>query len=537
MHSRPLRLTAISLLLILPLAFPAHIAGSDDDSLKVRMKEFAELLSATAYWSAETPTPDDLVYSSVRGMLKTLDPHSTFLEPRSYSQMRDKQTGSYFGVGLTVGERNKRITVISPMQGSPAARLGVRAGDVIVEIDGLPTEQLTYDEVVRRLKGPKGTSVNIAVRRVGMDDPIPFHITRAAIPTTSISAVVMVRPEVGYVRITDFTYTTGREFDEALARLQRDGMKKLIVDLRGNGGGLLDAALEVSDHFLEKGTMIVYTEGRTKDADQKYLAEGRRRTLNVPVVVMVDHGSASASEIVAGAIQDQDRGLIVGEISWGKGLVQSVYNLQYGAALALTTSKYFTPAGRNIQRDFSSMYDYFVSDPEISHEIPVEQRKVFKTFSGRKVYGSGGITPDVIVKPRELSRILQLIEARGLYFDFGVEYAARHPEVTRELKVTPAMVEEVVKMAAARKIGSVEEVLSAIRLPLDRAYLERAIRAEIIAARFGYEASYPDRVAADDEIARAADLLPEAEKIAAMAATAAAEKIAREGGSKAPVSY
>lgn len=517
MHSRILRF-AVSLALILFLARPAQIAGFDDDSLKLRMKEFAEVLSATAYWSAETPSSDELVYSSVRGMLKTLDPHSTFLEPRSYSQMRDKQTGSYFGVGLTVGERNKRITVISPMQGSPAARLGVRAGDVIVEIDGMATDQLTYDEVVKRLKGPRGTSVSIQVRRVGMDDPIPFTITRAAIPTTSISAVVMVRPGVGYVRITDFTYTTGREFDEALARLQRDGMKQLIVDLRGNGGGLLEAALEVSDHFLEKGKMIVYTEGRIADGDQKYLAEGRRRMLNIPVVVMVDHGSASASEIVAGAIQDQDRGLIVGETSWGKGLVQSVYNLQYGAALALTTSKYFTPAGRNIQRDFSSIYDYFVSDQEAPHELPIGERKVFKTFSGRDVYGSGGITPDIILKPRELSRTLQLIEARGIYFDYGVEYAARHPEVTRELKVTPAMVGEVVKLAAAKKIGSAEEILSVIRLPVDRTYLERAIRAEIIAARFGYEASYPDRVAADDEVARAADLLPEAEKIAAKAA-------------------
>lgn len=536
MHSRPIRFT-VSLAVILLLAGPAQIAGSEDDSLKVRMKEFAEVLSATAYWSADAPTPDELVYSSVRGMLKTLDPHSTFLEPRSYSQMRDKQTGSYFGVGLTVGERNKRITVISPMQGSPAARLGVRAGDVIVEIDGMATDQLTYEEVVKRLKGPKGTNVSFQVRRVGMDDPIPFTITRAAIPTTSISAVVIVRPEVGYVRINDFTYTTGREFDEALARLQRDGMKKLIIDLRGNGGGLLDAALEVSDHFLEKGKMIVYTEGRTADADQKYLAEGRRRTLNIPVVVMVDHGSASASEIVAGAIQDQDRGLIVGETSWGKGLVQSVYNLQYGAALALTTSKYFTPAGRNIQRDFSSIYDYFVSETEASREVPIEKRKVFKTFSGRKVYGSGGITPDVIVKPRELSRTLQLIEARGLYFDYGVEYEARHPDVTRDLKVTPAMVEDLVKLAAAKKIGSVEEILGSIRLPADRAYLERALRAEIIAARFGYEASYPDRVAADDEVARAADLLPEAEKIADRAASAAAERMAREGGSKAPVSY
>ncbi|HEV8660477.1 MAG TPA: S41 family peptidase, partial [Thermoanaerobaculia bacterium] len=316
--------------------------------LHKRLKEYTDLLGAVTAWSAEDIGSDKFVYSSIDGMLRTLDPHTSFLEPKEYSDMQDRQKGTFYGLGILVTKRNDQVTVITPLEGTPAARLGIRAGDVISEVEGTPTDDLPLDDVVKRLKGPKGTTVHIKIIRVGIKEPIPLTIIRAAIPTNSISNVLMLRPGVGYVKIKDFTSTTVRELDEAIDKLKPQGMQRLVLDLRQNPGGLLDAAVGVADHFLEKGQMIVYTKGRTADSAQDYVAPGKHERLNVPLVILVNRGSASASEIVAGAIQDHDRGLVVGETSWGKGLVQSVYTLQYGAGLALTTSKYYTPSGRNI---------------------------------------------------------------------------------------------------------------------------------------------------------------------------------------------
>src|SRR5205085_3363602 len=359
-----------------------------------RMKEYTDLLTAVTSWAPDEVGADKFVYSSIAGMLRTLDPHTSFLEPKEYADMQDRQKGSFYGLGILVTKRNDQVTVITPLEGTPAARLGVRAGDIISEVEGTSTDDLTLDEVVKRLKGPKGTTVHIKIMRVGIKEPIPLTIVRAAIPTNSISNVLMIRPGVGYIRIKDFTATTVRELDEAIDKLKEQGMQKLVLDLRQNPGGLLDAAVGVADHFLDKGQMIVYTKGRTPDSEQSYLAPGKHQKLDMQMVVVVNRGSASASEIVAGAIQDHDRAIIVGEPSWGKGLVQSVYTLQYGAGLALTTSKYYTPSGRNIQRDYSSFYDYYVadeSDDASASETPLKDRKKFTTATGRIVYGGGGI--------------------------------------------------------------------------------------------------------------------------------------------------
>src|SRR5213082_1906740 len=397
-----------------------------------RFKEYTDLLGAVTTWAPEETGSDKFVYSSIDGMLRTLDPHTSFLKPKEYADMQDRQKGSFYGLGILVTKRNDQVTVITPLEGTPAARLGIRAGDVISEVEGVSTDDLPLDDVVKRLKGPKGTTVHIKIVRVGMKEPIPLSIVRAAIPTNSISNVLMLKPGIGYIRIKDFTATTVRELDESVDKLKAQGMQKLVLDLRQNPGGLLDAAVGVADHFLDKGQMIVYTKGRTSDSAQDYTAPGKHQKIDTPLVVLVNHGSASASEIVAGAIQDHDRGLVIGETSWGKGLVQSVYTLQYGAGLALTTSKYYTPSGRNIQRDYSSFYDYYVADEGDANgtEVPLKDRKQFKTDTGRVVYGGGGITPDVFVKPAQLSRTTQILEVRSAIFNYGVDYVAKHPDVT-----------------------------------------------------------------------------------------------------------
>ena len=498
--------------------FGAPMQNSD---LQKRMKEYTDLLSAVTTWSAEDIGSDKFVYASIDGMLRTLDPHTSFLEPKEYSDMQDRQKGTFYGLGILVTKRNDQVTVITPLEGTPAARLGIRAGDVISEVEGVATEDLALDDVVKRLKGPKGTTVNIKIQRIGIKEPIPLTIVRAAIPTNSISNVLMIRPGVGYVRLKDFTSTTVRELGDAIDKLEEQGMQKLVLDLRMNPGGLLDAAVGVSDHFLDKGQMIVFTKGRTADAAQEYIAPGKHEKMEMPLVVLVNRGSASASEIVAGAIQDHDRGLVVGETSWGKGLVQSVYTLQYGAGLALTTSKYFTPAGRNIQRDYTSVYDYYMADEtENGPEVPLSQREKFTTATGRTVYGGGGITPDVIIKQPQLSRTTQLLEVRSAIFNYAVEYAAKHPNLTKELEITPAIVEEFVRHAVEKEIAPEAEIREALQKADDRKFVERALKAEIVAAKYGFDASYPYRLQGDAQVEKALELFPEAQKLATMAAAA-----------------
>lgn len=484
-----------------------------------RLKEYTDLLAAVTAWAPDDVGSDKFVYSSIDGMLRTLDPHTSFLEPKEYADMQDRQKGSFYGLGILVTKRNDQVTVITPLEGTPAARLGIRAGDVISEVEGLSTDDMPLDDVVKKLKGPKGTTVHIKIVRVGMKEPIPLSIVRAAIPTNSISNVLMLKPGIGYIRIKDFTATTVRELDEAIDKLKGQGMQKLVLDLRQNPGGLLDAAVGVSDHFLEKGQMIVYTKGRTPDSAQDYLAPGKHQKLDMPMVVVVNRGSASASEIVAGALQDHDRAIIVGETSWGKGLVQSVYTLQYGAGLALTTSKYYTPSGRNIQRDYSSFYDYYVADEsEDSSEVPLKDRKKFTTATGRIVYGGGGITPDVFVKPAPLSRTTQLLEVRSAIFNYGVEYVAQHPDVTEAVAITPAVIEDFVHFATEKDIAPVADIREALQKPNDRAFVERALKAEIIAAKYGFDASYPYRLQGDNQIAKAIEELPDSQKLAEKAA-------------------
>src|SRR5882762_1048468 len=268
-----------------------HLLGSPSQSdLTKRLREYSDLPNAVTANSAEDIGTDKVVYSSIDGMLRTLDPHTSFLEPKEYADMQDRQKGSFYGLGILVTKRNDQVTVITPLEGTPAARLGIRAGDVISEVEGTNTDDLSLDDVVKRLKGPKGTTVHIKIVRVGMKEPIPLSIVRAAIPTNSISNVLMLKPGIGYIRIKDFTATTVRELDDAIDKLKEEGMQRLVLDLRQNPGGLLDAAVGVSDHFLDKGQMIVYTKGRTPDSAQEYLAPGKHQKLDVPLVLLVNRG-------------------------------------------------------------------------------------------------------------------------------------------------------------------------------------------------------------------------------------------------------
>ncbi len=485
------------------------------------LDEYADILTTLGEWAPEPVPPEKFVYASIHGMLSRLDPHTTFLEPDDYAAMREKQQGSFFGLGIQIQKRMGHITVIAPMEGTPAFKLGIRAGDIITHIeDEELKEDVSTDEVVRKLRGPKGTPVTITIRRPGLDEPIRMTLTRAEIPTLSVPYAFMIGPETGYIFLRDFTHTSSRELMAAIEKLDKRGMKRLLLDLRGNPGGVLDQAVDVADVFLPKGSKVVYTRGRTPSSAQEYFAPGDGMHFDRPLVVLVNRGSASASEIVAGAIQDHDRGLIVGQRTWGKGLVQSVYTLPYGAGLALTTARYYTPSGRWIQRDYSDLLAYVnpedgdVPQPE---EAPRKSGEVFYTDAGRVVYAAGGITPDVMAKnDNRDSKLLAHLLARGLTFSFAVDWNSKHPNVGEDFAVTPAVRDAFFQFCEASKFSTAEELNRQWNEDAGKSLIDLAIRVDMINVKYGLESGWRTRAAGDSQLQQALGLFDEAARIAAM---------------------
>ena len=481
------------------------------DETRDSLKLYTELVTLAHERYGTEISYKDLVYSSVNGMLRTLDPHTAFLSPEAYEGMREKQQTSFYGLGILVGVRNGQLTVISPLEGTPASRLGIQAGDVISTIETEPTDTMTLDEAVSKLKGPKGTQVKITIVRRGLPEPLALSVTRAEIPQTTVRQSYMITPDTGYLMITEFSRGTGREVKEALDKLKAQGMKHLLVDLRNNGGGLLDQAIEVSDQFLSGDTVIVETKGRVRDSVQSDKASGKNAPLEVPVVVLVNEGTASASEIVAGALQDHDRALVVGTPSWGKGLVQTVYNLSYGSGLALTTAKYYTPSGRLIQRDYTSYFDYYTHSNTTKPEDETEQTaEAFATDLGRKVFGGGGISPDVEVKDDELKPFEQFMLARNGYLNFAIDFGKRN-KVPADWNPDPdQLLAEFRQWVLQEKLADPADLEAALADPEVRVYSVLQIRAEGVNAVGGQEARHRVLAAGDTQLQAALGLFDRA---------------------------
>jgi len=473
-----------------------------------QLRTFSDMLDLVQERYMDEVDSSELVYSSVRGMLRTLDPHSSFLDPKSYREMREEQRGSFSGLGIVISLRGEEnlLTVISPIEGTPAHRAGIRAGDVISMIDKEETAGMSIDKALVKLRGKKGTEVNLAVSREGVDEILHFTVVRDDIPTASIPYSYMLRPGVGYIKIKSFTQTTTEELDQKIRQLAQQGMEKLVLDLRANPGGLLEQAVKVASRFIGGQKMIVYTRGRVANSDQEYYGAEERDGLRYPLVVLVNQGSASASEIVAGAIQDHDRGLVVGENTWGKGLVQTVYPLSHESAMALTTAKYYTPSGRLIQRDYHSLEDYFsYADANLS-EV---DREVKFTDAGRKVLGGGGINPDVAIEVPEPAEFIQLLERRSVFFDFAVQVLARR-QVTRDFQADDAVLAHFMKFLAQKKIDYKPEDIEA-----NRDYVRNAIRAEVIGGAFGLEERNKVIGERDPQLQRALEVMQRAQEMLA----------------------
>ncbi|MEX2262998.1 MAG: S41 family peptidase [Bryobacteraceae bacterium] len=401
-------------------------AASKDD-IDNSIKTFTKVYSLVEENFADPVDPDKSVYKgAIPGMLRTLDPHSNFFDPRDFQVLREDQKGHYYGVGMTVAPRNGKTIVIAPFTGMPAYKAGIRPGDVIVEVNDKPTDNLNTTEVADLLKGPRGTQVQIKIRREGSEKPLVFNVIRDEISRKSVQDAFWLRPGIAYLDIESFNETTSREVDENLSRLGENNVKGLILDLRLNPGGLLNEGVAVADRFLHKGQNIVSHRGRAS-AEKPYVARNGNKGHDYPIVVLVNRYSASAAEIVAGALQDHDRGLILGENTFGKGLVQTVYPLAENTGLALTTARYYTPSGRLIQRDYTntSFFDYYYRK-DLDAKNPMD---VKMTDSGRTVYGGGGIAPDEKFVPEKFNRFQTDLMRKFAFFNFTRRYFGTRPNL------------------------------------------------------------------------------------------------------------
>ena len=476
--------------------FGGH-ALATQDRVAQRYKVFSTALAAIESNYVDEVDTDRLVYAAISGMLQTLDPHSSFMDPRSYSQMRERQEGRYYGLGITIQVQNGDVTVIALFDGSPAYLKGIRRGDVIAEIEGESAQDWTSDQAVRRLRGPRGSAVRIAIRRQGYDELIPLEVTRGEINIPTILGALMVNASTGYVRLRDFSETTDHDLGLALNELAEQGMQQVLLDLRDNPGGPLDQAIRVADRFLPRGDMIVYTRGRIPNSDQDYHASEDSDFTGLPLVVLVNRNSASASEIVAGAIQDHDRGLIVGETTFGKALVQSVYRVSQGAGLALTTARYFTPSGRLIQRPWDGTFDeyltYSLRDQEGEREHSGADLKY--TDAGRQVYSGGGIEPDRFkagpIEGFDPTPVGRRLFARQTFPRYAQKYSVRgdtrisgagrnRVTVDRDFEVTDSMLDDFVAFLEQERLTVDREELKA-----DEAFVRALIRYHIDLALFG----------------------------------------------------
>lgn len=495
--------------------------------LQDAVKNVTRVLAIVEQNYAKPVDANELIYEgAIPGMLRVLDPHSGFFNERQYGVLREDQRGKYYGVGMTVAPREGRTVVLAPFVGSPAYKAGIRPGDIVLRVDDKLTDGLTTPEVADLLKGPKGTVVRVRVGREGYSEPIDFTIVRDEIPRHGVDHAFLVKPGIGYIRVAGFNETTDRELADALRKLDVASLKGLILDLRINPGGLLNEGVAVADMFLEKNQAIVSHRGRSS-SERRYVANTGNRGVEVPLVVLISPQSASASEIVAGAVQDHDRGLIVGENSFGKGLVQTVFNLSENTGLALTTAKYYTPSGRLIQRDYKSVSLYEYHYKRLKNGQNGAEVKL--TDSGRQVYGGGGINPDIEVAPPKYNAFQQLLLQRdALYpFEIGVGGFARYyigqkPEITKNFVVDDALMNEFRRYLSRQNIPYTESELAD-----NLRWIQQKIRREIFVSEFGLDEGFKVSIEDDVQVQKAIEVLPQARALYENAKRVVAQ---RQGG-------
>jgi carboxyl-terminal processing protease len=512
-------------------------------------KDYNEAVSAISSSYAGDIDYEKATQAAVQGMLSTLDPHSMYFPYNEFRKLKEDQDSRFYGIGVTIVQHRDGVYIQSAVENTPAARLGLRYGDRIVEVDGKDARDWSSEQVSKNVRGGRGEPVTIKVERAGSETPLYFTIVRDAVPLPSIRNAFMVRPGTGYIGLTGgFQHTSDDELREALDKLKRDGMRQLILDMRGNPGGLLDQAIDVSSEFLPRGQVIVSVRGRSEYSEPIVYKSSGSDPEDVPLVVLINRGTASASEIVAGAIQDHGRGLIVGETSFGKGLVQRVFQLPFNTGLTLTTARYYTPYGRSLQRDYSSgsFYDYYARHdigearpqptaspatrelesplPQVSASPPPRSGPPVKTAAGRVFYGGGGITPDIDAKRLDFTPLRNRIAEAA--FQFTRQLAAglvpgleSHKVEKVQYRKNPRpgdypISDRVLEAFRNWVRADTESQLAPAQLDEELEFVKLRLREEIITAAFSNDAGSRVMLDADPQVLRALEALPDAKRLA-----------------------
>jgi carboxyl-terminal processing protease len=487
---------------LLSIASPAFVSAQSEADVNASLKKFTQVYEAVESNFANRLDADNAVFKgAIPNMLRSLDPHSNFFDPKAYQLMREGQSGHYFGVGMYVGSPEGRVIVMYPFVNSPAYRAGLRPADQIIAVDDTSTEHSTVTQVSGMLKGPKGTPVTISVRRLGHAEPMRFSLVRDNVPRGSVNYAFWLHPGIAYMRVEAFNETTSHEVDQALARFPESAIEGLVLDLRDNPGGLVQEAVNVADRFLRKGQLIVSHHGRSS-AETKFIAKRGERGREYPIVVLVNRGTASAAEILTGALQDHDRAWVLGESTFGKGLVQAPFPLSGNSALLLTIAKYYTPSGRLIQRDYEhqGLFEYLSRN----EDGKFNSSDMKKTDSGRIVYGGDGIRPDEKYDTPKLTPLEAALNDDLVFFFYAPQFFNTHSAgITKEWIPDSQTLGELRAFAVKRGL-----VFASADFDRDQAWIRERLREELFITAFSKEDSDRLEYQNDPEVARGNGSLP-----------------------------
>jgi carboxyl-terminal processing protease len=503
------------------------------DNLQEGVLKLKDVLTYTDKYYVEKVDNTKLVNDAINGMLNDLDPHSVYIPPKEQENVQETLRGDFDGIGIEYQMINDTITVVSAIAGGPSEALGIKPRDQIIEIEGKSAIGFTNDQVRNSLRGKAGTKVSVTIKRYGVKSPIHYDITRNKIPLYSVVAHFLYDSKTGYVKVSRFSETTFDELSNALKDLKAKGMQQLILDLRGNPGGYLEQAVKMSDLFISGKKKIVYTKGRKSNFDEEYYSSETSAYENVPLIILVNSGSASASEIVSGAVQDWDRGLIVGETTFGKGLVQRSFVLPDNSVLRLTVSKYYTPSGRSIQRDYKDLKnidEYYEEAGDqkakegnnLEHTAEKDSTKaVYKTHSGRIVYGGGGITPDYIIKSGKLTAFTTELLKNNLFYPFMLHYLDTHSNRIKteygndlnkflsDFSLSSKDLDQFINFVKSKGVKFIPDEYAR-----DQDYIISRLKAQVARNFWGEEGWFSEMLTSDTQFQKAVTLFHEAKELA-----------------------